>query len=165
MDLIGDAKEFLTGANTAPTPQISSRPPGPVQPEAWQAPDVSGQGHVVVHRDHLTSAADVLKAHLPEIREAISAIQQQYGSFDCLAKWPQGQQMCQNLLQMVDGFAQVSQQTHDAHADTASKLVASAGAYDDAETSNTQAANAVGAPGGSAGAAPGGSAPTSGNWG
>lgn len=164
MGLFGDAKEFLTGANCAPTPQVSSQPQGPVSPQAWQAPDVSGSGQVTVHRDHLTSAADVLKAHLPEIREAVSEIQQQYGSFDCLAKWPQGQQMCQNLMQMVDGFAQVTQQTHDAHADTASKLMASAGAYEDAETSNAQAANSVGA-NGSSGAASGGSQAASGNWG
>jgi hypothetical protein len=144
MDLIGDAKEFLTGANTAPTPQVTSRPPAEVQPETWQAPDVGKAGHLVVHRDHLTAAADVLQAHLPDIRQKITDLQQQYGSFDCLAAWPQGQQMCQNLLSLVESFAQVSQQTHDAHADTASNLKATAGTYEDAETDSTRASQASG---------------------
>lgn len=155
--LFDAADAFLTGAHTAPTPQISSTPPAEVQPEQWQAPDVSNSGQLVVHRDHLTTASDVLKAHLPELQMWVRNLQDLSGNFDCLASWPQGQQMCQNLMTLVESFAQVGQQTHDAHADAASNLTATAGAYEAAETDSTQAANGVGTPGGSQ--------PTSGQWG
>lgn len=147
MGLLGLGKELLTGANCAPTPQVNSQPPGPVVAKQWQAPDVSKSGHLVVHRDHLTTASDVLKQHLPDLRSAISEIQQHYGSFDCLSSWPQGQQMMQNLMSALDTFAEVGQQTHDAHAQAASNLTASANAYQDAETTNTSAAKAVGTSG------------------
>lgn len=151
MGLLGDADEFLTGANCAPTPQVNSKPPGPVQATKWTAPDVSASGHLTVHRDHLTHASDVYKAHLPEIRDAITAIQQLYGSFDCLQYWPQGQTMCQNLMSMVEQFAHVTQQTHDAHAETASKLTETANTYEQTETTNTKAAQSAGSGGGGGG--------------
>lgn len=149
MGLLDDADAFLTGAHTAPTPQITSTPPAEVQPETWQAPDVSKSGHIVVHRDHLTTASDVLKAHLPELQMWVRNLQQLQGSFDSLAAWPQGQQMCQNLMTLAESFTQVGQQTHDAHADAASNLTDTASTYEAAETDNTQAAKGIGAPGGS----------------
>lgn len=150
-DIVGAGEEFLTGANTAPTPQVNSKPPGPVEPKQWSAPDVNADGHITVHRDHLTQASDVLKAHLTDIRDAISQIQQQYGSFDCLQSWPQGQTMCQNLMSMVESFAQVTQDTHDAHAAAASNLAETASTYEQAETSNTKAAQSAGSGGGGGG--------------
>lgn len=157
MGLLDAADAFLTGAHTAPTPQITSRPPAEIQPEQWQAPDVSKSGHIVVHRDHLTTASDVLKAHLPELQTMVRSLQELSGNFDCLAAWPQGQQMCQNLMSLVESFTQVGQQTHDAHADAASNLTDTASTYEAAETDNTQAAKGIGAPGASQSA--------SGNWG
>lgn len=146
--IVGAGKEFLTGANTWPTPQVTTKPPGPVQPKKFVAPDVSADGQVVVHHEHLTTAADVLRAHLPELQSAVTQIQQYYGSFDCLNGWPQGEQMCQNLMSALDSFIQVGQQTHDAHADTSSKLKATARTYQDAETDSTQAATSVSSSGG-----------------
>lgn len=151
--IVDGGEEFLTGAHTAPTPQVSSRPAAEVQPETWQAPDVSAKGELSVHADHLTSAADVLRAHLPEIQDAVTAIQQMYGSFGCLNAWPQGQAMCSNLTETVQSFVTVSQQTHDAHAGTASNLKASADTYAQKESDSTRAARSAGTP-----------SPPSSNW-
>lgn len=174
---LGGADEFLTGANTAPTPQVNSKPPAEVQPAQWQAPDVNASGHFTVHRDHLTTAAGIVRQHLPDIRDAISAIQQLYPSFDCLSGWPAGQTMCQNLVSTVESFATVGTATHDAHAGTASNLKGTADQYEEAETNSIQAVKSTGAGGGGpsgAGSGPsaggGGSAPvtpppSAGKWG
>lgn len=157
-------EEFLTGAYTAPTPQVNGKPSGPVQPAKWTAPDVSGNGQITVQRDHLTTASDVLKQNLPELNNAITAVQQLYGSFDCLSSWPAGQAMCQNLLSAVEGFATTGQQTSDAHAATAQNLSDTAGTYEDAETSNLQAINGIGSQSGQSGGSGGSASAGSGNW-
>src|SRR5262249_20346282 len=54
-----------------------------------------------------------------------------------------GLAMRQNLEKLVNMVISIGRQTHDAHAATASNLTATAGAYEDAETSSTQAVNAV----------------------
>lgn len=153
--------EVFTGANVAPCPQVGSSPPSMQAPKTWQAPDVSGAGQVTVHRDHLTSAADVIKSYLPELDAAIKAVQAQEGAFASLSGWRTAEQALENLVATVQGFAAVGGGTSDAHATTAAKLVASAGAYDQAESSSTHAANGIG--GGGPGPAGGGSSSGSGS--
>lgn len=139
----GDVTELFTGANTAPTPQVTTRPPAEVQPEQWTAPKADAPGQLSVHRGELESAADVLKKQLPEISNLISALQQLYGSFDCLAAWPAGQTMCQNLVDLADAFNTVAQQTVQGHEDTAAKLTATAASYEETERSITQTVKGV----------------------
>lgn len=147
----GDVTELFTGANTAPTPRVTSRPPDEVPAEQWTAPDVSNAGHLTVQHEDLRAAASVIKAHLPGIDDAISTIGQFYGSFDCLKAWPAGQQMCENLMSLATTFESVLKKTSGAHTDTAAKLTATADSYQDAETSSTRAARTTtaqaGAPG------------------
>lgn len=137
--------ELRTGVDAAPTPQVTSHPPAEVLATPWQSPDLSAKGHLVVHTDHLEQESGAIRACLADVRSAIAEIQQHQGSFGSLAGWPQGREMCQTLLASIDSFAQVAQQTHDAHAETAGNLRASAHAYTDAETRNTAAAKSVGA--------------------
>lgn len=136
--------EVFTGANVAPCPQVNSSPPTVQAPKTWQAPDVSDAGKLTVHRDHLTSAADVIKSYLPELDAAVKAVQAQAGAFNSLSGWQTAEQALENLIATVQGFTAVGQGTSNAHAVTASKLVATAGAYEDAETNSTQAANGIG---------------------
>lgn len=147
----GDVTELFTGANTAPTPQVTSRPPAEVLAEQWTAPDVSNAGQLTVQHEDLHAAASVIKTHLAEIDNAIATIQQFYGSFDCLQAWPAGQQMCQNLMELATTFESVLKKTSGAHADTAAKLTATADAYKNTEDTATHTARQVaartGAPG------------------
>ena len=161
--VVGGANEFLTGANTAPTPQVNSKPPAEVQPERWQAPEVNASGHLVVHRDHLNTAAGIVRQHLPEVQAAITAVKELYPSFGCLSAWPAGQAMCRNLVSAVESFATVGTATHEAHAGAASNLTGTAQHYEEAETKSTQAARSVGAGGG--GPSAGGSAASGGGAG
>lgn len=137
--------EVFTGADAAPTPQVNSSPPGKVEPKTWKAPDVSAQGQVEVHRDHLTTAADVIKQYVPEIDAAVSKVQQRTSSFSSLQGWQTGAQLMGNLVTAVQGFAQLGGQAGDAHATTSKKLSESAAAYEEAEKLSTQIAeNAAG---------------------
>lgn len=136
--------ELRSGVDAAPTPRITSRPPDEAQPKSWQAPDLGASGHLAVHTDDLTAMSATIRSRLADVRSAINEIQQHYGSFDSLSGWPQGQQMCDNLLTALDSFAHASQQTHDAHAETAGNLKASAHTYTDTEARNAAAAKSVG---------------------
>ena len=161
---IGDfLDEVVTGAKVAPCPQVNSYPPSMQAPKTWQAPDVSDQGKLTVHRDHLTTAADVIKSYLPELDAAVQAVQAQIGAFDSLSGWQTAEQALGNLIATVQGFAAVGQGTSDAHATTASKLVDTAGAYQDAETNSTQAANGIGTQPGAGGGGSSGSG-SAGGW-
>lgn len=142
----GAVNEFFTGADTAPTPQVNSSPPAQEAPKTWAAPDVSADQHITVHRDHLTSAADVIKAHLPELDAAVRDVEQQLNAFTSLAGWQAGEQIRQNLEALVQACAKLGQQTSDTHAQAAGALYETAAAYGSAEDANTQAANNVAAP-------------------
>lgn len=150
MSLGGLFNEITSGANTAPCPQVGSAPPGPPPRRAWQAPDVSGAGQVTVHRDDLHTAAGVIRSCLPELDAAVHAVQQHTGAFDSLQGWEAANQMMENLLTAVQGFAQLGGQASDAHTAHAKKLTDSAAAYAEAEQRGTQAANSsYGSAGGS----------------
>lgn len=153
--------EVTSGAHTAPTPQLNSSPPPAVPAKVWTAPDVSGDGHITVHRDHLTSAADVIRASLPDLDAAINRVNSRRGAFDSLMTWATGQSLAGNLVSAVEGFAAAGQETSDAHGAAAQNLSDTAAAYEDAETSNTQTMGNVGSPradsGGGSQPAPGGS--------
>lgn len=136
--------EVFTGANAAPCPQVSSSPPSMQAPKTWQAPDMSDAGNLTVHTDHLTSAAAVIKSYLPELEAAVRAVQAQTGAFDSLSGWRTAEQALGNLIATVQRFTAVGQGTSTAHAATASKLVASAGAYDEAASNSTRAAGGIG---------------------
>ena len=148
----GDFTELFTGANTAATPTVTTRPPGQVTARQWTAPKVSSPGQVTVDHGDLDVAASVIKAHIAEIEYLIGTLQQLYGSFGCLSAWPAGQQMCQNLMDLAGAFQKVLQQTVGAHAGTAKKLTDTASTYKDTEhtaaRSARKAAAKTGAPGG-----------------
>lgn len=136
----GFTTELRSGVDAAPVPQVTSRPAAEVQPRTWQAPSLGASGHFAVHRDHLPEAASIVRSRLGDVREAIAEVQQYFHSFDCMAGWPQGQQMMQNLMTLLDAFASVSKDTHDAHALAAGKFKASYDAYEQAEQQSKLAA-------------------------
>jgi hypothetical protein len=140
----GAMTEFDTGAQSASTPQVSSRPPDEAQARSWQAPDVRASGHFAVHTDVLNEEAAKIRSKLAELRSAMAELQQDGAAFDCLAFWHQGQTMCANLEASVSGLVQVSQQTHNAHAETAGKLRANADAYANAEAQSHAAVKSAG---------------------
>lgn len=139
------------GANVAPTPQVTSAPKAAPPVKTWAAPDVSGAGQVTVHRDHLTEASDVIKACLPDLDAAVSAVRQHTGSFGSLQGWEAANEIMANLVASVEGFAQFGGQTSDAHAAHAKKLSDSAATYEAAEQLGTQIANDANGNYGSAG--------------
>lgn len=139
----GAVNEFFTGADTAPTPQVNSYPPQQGPAKTWNAPDVSAPGQLHVNTSHLTTAADVIKAHLPELDAAVQAVNQQINAFGSLAGWQAGQQMKSQLESLVQQCAELGQQTSDTHAQTAAALYDTASTYGDAEDANTQAASNV----------------------
>jgi ABC-type transporter Mla subunit MlaD len=139
---------------------VNSSPPPNVQPQVWTAPNVSGNGHITVHRDALTSASDVVKRHLQALDDAINRVNAHSNAFDSLMTWATGSDFAGNLSSAVQGFALTSQQTSDAHAATAQNLSDTASTYEEAETSSTQAVGTVNAPSSGSGSVSAGS----GNW-
>ena len=154
--------EVTSGAHTAATPTVHSSPPVTVPPQVWTAPDVSGDGHITVHRDALTNASDVVKRHLQDLDDAINRVNSHSAAFDSLMTWATGAAFGSNLATAVQGFALTSQQTSDAHGTAAQNLSDTASTYEDAETSNTRAVGTVSAQLPSSGG--GGVSAGSGNW-
>lgn len=132
-------QKFIDGAATSPTPTVSSSPPASVQPRKFQRPDVSAPGQVHAHHGEIATAGSVLQGHLPEILFKVSMVKQYYAALGSIGAWQQGAQFDQNVQSLMDGVGQLGQQTHDAHADTASNLKATAQSYSDAETDSTRA--------------------------
>lgn len=153
--------EVTSGAHTAPTPQVTSSPPGAKHAQVWTAPAVGGDGHITVHRDALVDASDIVRKHLPDLDAAINRVNSHSSAFDSLMTWETGAAFAGNLIAAVQGFATTSQQTGEAHAATAQNLSDTAGTYEDAETSSTQAARNVGSQRPSSGGSP---SAASGNW-
>ena len=153
--------EVTSGAHAARTPEVNSGPPAQVQPQVWTAPNVSGNGHITVHRDALTNASDVVKRHLPALDAAINQVNKHDSAFDSLMTWETGSALGGNLIAAVQGFASASQQTSDAHANAAQNLSDTASTYQDAETSSTQAVGNVSS---QLPSSSGGASASSGNW-
>lgn len=146
--------QITSGAHTAPTPTVKSSAPAAVPPTVWTAPNVGASGHFHVHRDHLTTAADVIRASLPDLDAAINQVNSHTAAFSSLTTWPTGASLAGNMVAAVEGFARAGQDTSSAHGGAAQSLSASAAAYEEAETSNIQAARGVG------GSQPSGSQPS-----
>lgn len=165
--VVGDAKnafdEVTSGAHTAPTPQVNSSPPETVQPQVWTAPAVGGSGHITVHRDALVDASDIVRKHLPELDAAINRVNSHSNAFDSLMTWATGSSFGGNLISAVEGFATTSQQTSDAHSAVAQNLSDTAATYEDAESTNTQAARNVGSQPTPSGGSPSGGSPSGGS--
>lgn len=139
----GGVNEFLTGADTAPTPQVNSYPPQQGAPKTWNAPDVSAAGHIHVNTSHLTSAADVIKSHLPELDAAVQAVNQQLSAFGSLAGWQAGEELKSQLESLVQQCERLGRETSETHAETAAALYDTASSYGEAEDSNARAANSA----------------------
>jgi hypothetical protein len=153
--------EVTSGAHAASAPQVNSSPPTAVQPQVWTAPNVSGNGHITVHRDALTNASDVVKRHLPALDAAINRVNAHDSAFDSLMTWETGSALGGNLVAAVQGFASASQRTSDAHTNAAQGLSDTASTYEDAETNSTQAVRNVSS---QLPSSSGGASASSGNW-
>lgn len=159
----GGVNEFLTGADTAPVPQVSSYPPAREAPKTWVAPDVSAQGEIVVHRDRLTAAADMIKNHLPELDAAVQNLEKQLNAFTSLAGWEAGDQIRRNLEDLARACAKYGQRVSNANEQAAEALIQTTTTYQQVEDSNAATAKTLG--GDSPGAAASGSSgPASGGW-
>lgn len=138
--VIGDAKNLYTevtsGAETAPTPTIDSAPPGAVTPSKWTAPAVASSGHIKVHHEALTSAADVIKGYVAELELSITNVNMHMSAFDSLAGWSTGAAFCGNLTAAVTAFSQAGNDTSQAHADAAKNLTATTAEYEGTEADN-----------------------------
>lgn len=168
----GKAKldEVMSGAHTAPVPEVTTSPPAAVQAKAWTAPDVSGRNHLEVHTGVLYDASAVVRNHLAQLDQAISQVRSHTSAFDSLMISATGKAFGANLATAADGFATVGQQTSDAHADHAQNLSSAADAYGEAETTSVQRVSKISSqlPAGGTGSGAGGPSSakaSSGNWG
>lgn len=143
--------EVTSGAHTAPTPTVSGSAPGPVTPATWTAPNVGSSGHFHVHRDHLTTAANVIRAALPDLDAAINEVNSHRAAFSSLTTWATGSALGGNLVSAVQGFASAGQDTSGAHGGAAQGLSDSATAYAEAETTSAQSIAKIGGSSGASG--------------
>lgn len=131
--------EVTSGANTAPTPQVNSSPPPAPLAKTWQSPDVSHPGHIQVNTSHLTTAADAIKARLPELDEAVNAVKQQMEAFSSLQGWQAAEQTRTRLNALVQQCVALGQEKSDVQTKAALDLSRSADEYREKEAATKKA--------------------------
>lgn len=136
--------EVTSGANTAPTPQVSTSPPAGPLAKTWNAPNVSHPGHLQVNTSHLASAADVIKTRLPDLDEAVNAVTQQLDAFGSLSGWQAGEQMKAQLTALVQQCAALGKEQSNVNAKAALDLTRSAEAYQNNEDATKKAIGGLG---------------------
>lgn len=144
-DIKNEFGKLVSGATTAPTPQVTSRPPAATEPEQWTAPNVDAGGQITVHHGALTDAANVIKKSVPEIESALGKIGSHTGAFGSLMGWATGKAFGGNLEAAVTAFHTAGTQTSEAHLDTAANTQGSRDTYDDAEQKSKQGASSISA--------------------
>lgn len=133
--------QVTSGANTAPTPQVNSSPGTAAPPQTWKSPDVSHPGHLHVNTSDLTSASDVIKAHVPELDAAVQAVNEQLGAFTSLSGWTAAEQMRSRLESLVQQCSALAQERSDVQTKAALDLSASADLYREKEAATVKAFN------------------------
>jgi ElaB/YqjD/DUF883 family membrane-anchored ribosome-binding protein len=149
----GEWNKVTSGANAAPTPQVNSSPAATGTPHTWKSPDVSHPGHLHVNTSHLTTAADVMKACLPELNAAVDAVNQQLDAFSSLSGWQAAEEMRTRLQNLVQQVTALGQERSTVQTKAALDLTRSADEYDEKEAAIKQAFNGIG-PAVNAGSAP-----------
>lgn len=140
----GTGNEIISGANTDATPQVDSRPAAGPLAKTWKAPDVSHPGHIHVNTSHLTTAADVIKARLSELDEAVNAVKQHMDAFSSLSGWTAGASMKTRLEALVQQCAALGKEQSDVNAKAALDLSRSAEEYDEKESATKKAFDSLG---------------------
>lgn len=149
--IIGDRPEDVSGRHSspaghppgkpAPVPAVHTRPPGPVHPHRWHAPEPSGHDHISVHHDVLRDVgAAMLGRDIDDLEAAVRQLRQASQEFGSLPNWSTGMSFTGNVTAARDGFVTASGQVSDAHASAARKLQLAAESYDEAEHKNRHAA-------------------------
>lgn len=142
--LSSEWNQVTSGANTAPTPQVNSSPGTAAPPPTWKAPDVSHPGHLQVNTSDLTTASDVIKAHVPELDAAVQAVNEQLSAFTSLSGWTAAEQMRSRLEALVQQCAALAQERSDVQTKAALDLSASADLYREKEAATTKAVKNLG---------------------
>lgn len=149
--IIGDRPEGAPGKHPprpAPVPTVHTRPPGPVHPRRWVAPEPSGHDRIHVHHDVLRDVgAAMLGKDIDDLEAAVRQLRQASTEFGSLPNWSTGLSFTGNVAAAREGFVTASGQAGDAHASAARKLQLAAESYDEADRKSRHAAESGGAGG------------------
>jgi hypothetical protein len=150
VSIFGDFFDAFTNAvdgsspqEPAPVPTVASSPPRTGEPVTWTAPDASGGGHLVVHRDVLHSVARGMVSDLKELDAAVAGVRGASGGLGSLRGWSTGTAFGVNATNACHGFAEVGTQTADTQSAASKALADSAASYEDAETASHRAVSGV----------------------
>lgn len=136
--------KVTSGANTDPTPQVSSKPGLAGTPHTWASPNVDHPGELHVSPDEVDAMSTVMKRHIQALEAAIEKVSRHLDSFGSLGGWQAAEALRTRLQNLVQQCQAAAQSHSDVQTKAALDLTRSADLYRSHEAATKKAMDGLG---------------------